>query len=263
MPMEYKSVPAAVKAIEGRVVTGIFAVHGNLDSYHDISHPGSFSKTLSERQKRVKFLWGHDFYSPPTAVIKGIREVARDELPEAVLERAPTATGGVEVVREYLTNERASEVFEAVASGANDEMSYGYDALRFDFQEVDGVQVRNLREVRLWEVSDVLFGANPATAGSKLLMPPEALMKHIEALLQELKEGRRNAGTDQERINLIAQLAAELGADNIKLLDADAAKGTGVPPADDERRADPVPVPVSLTLEKARLFLLDTLLDTL
>ena len=48
MPMEYKSIKAAVMGFEGeRTVTGIFAVHGNIDAgdgwtVRDRSHPGLF-----------------------------------------------------------------------------------------------------------------------------------------------------------------------------------------------------------------------------
>jgi hypothetical protein len=195
-------------------------------------------------------------------VIKSIREVTRDELPEAVLERAPNATGGVEVTREYLENERANAVFEAVAKGASDEMSYGYDPLVFDFSTVGEETIRNIREVRLWEISDVLFGANPATDGVKLFMPPEMLLMHVNAYLKAHKAGQRHSSRDIELINQIAQATIDLGATNIQLVEADDPDDedeegdepkASDPPAPPERRAEPV----SLTLEKARLFLLD------
>lgn len=219
--MEYKTLPSFIntKAIAGRVVPGIFAVHGHRDSYNDISHPGSFAKTIAERGGRVKFLWSHDWFSPPIAKVVSIREVTRDELPDTVLERAPDATGGVEIVREYLKNEWAERVFEAVASGACDEMSYGYDPLRFDFSEVDGVSVRNLRENRLWEASDVVFGANDATQAAKLALPPHVLLKHLETFLAATKAGARHSTGDIELINQIAAAALTLGATNVKAVD--------------------------------------------
>lgn len=259
--MEYKALPAFVKSVdlETRTIVGVFAVHGNTDSYTDISHPGSFRKTIAERGDRVKFLWSHDFWGgPPTAKVLGLREIARDELPEQVLARAPNATGGVEITRQYLKTGRAAEVFEAVAVGASDEMSYGFDPIVMDFSEVDGQQVRNLREVRLWEVSDVVFGANPATAGSKLILPPELLLRHIDSFLADLKAGARHSTADTKLLNAIHKAALELGATNCKgLVDEEDEKQKDIPdPALHESRAEPA-VPISLTLEKARLFLLD------
>ena len=255
--MEYKSLPSVVKSVdlETRSIVGVFAVHGNIDSYADISHPGSFRKTIAERGDRIKFLWNHDFLGgPPIAKVLGIREIGRDELPDQVLQRAPNATGGVEVTRQYLKTGRAAEVFEAVADGASDEMSYGYDPILMDFSEVDGKKVRNLREVRLWEVSDVIFGANPATAGAKLALSPDTLLKQLHAFLDEIKAGARHGADDMKLLNDIHRAVVDLGAV------CESAKAADVPPVDmpapDESRAEPHEA-VSLTLEKARLFLLN------
>lgn len=242
--MEYKATPGVTKSVDGRTVTGIFAVHGNRDSYDDISHPGSFAKTLNERANRIKFLWNHDFYGgPPIATIKSLREITRDELPEQILQRAPTATGGVEVVREYLKNDRAESVFEAVASGASDEMSYGYDPIQFSFSEVDGVRVRNLHEVRLWEVSDVIFGGNPATAGSKGFIPDiDIVLRYLD---HHMKAGARHSASDTKHLNAIHKAVLELGCTTCKgVLDEE---------GDTEKSRADVP---SLTLLDARLRLL-------
>lgn len=215
--MEYKSAPAHIKSIEGRKVTGIFAVHGNRDSYDDISYPGSFTKTIAERGAKVKFLWNHNMFGgPPVAKVLGLREVTRDELPDQVLQLAPEAMGGVEVVREYLSTASAEEVFQAVQAGAVDEMSYGYDAVKFAFAEIDGTQIRQLQEVRLWEVSDVIFGANPATVGSKFGVSLEMLFKQIEAYQAAFKAGARHSAADKKLLNAIHHAAVDLGATNCK-----------------------------------------------
>lgn len=208
--MEYKSLPIFTKAIEGRTVTGIFAVHGNIDDYSDVSHPGAFAKTIVERGAKIKFLWNHDMFGgPPVAKIVSIREIGREELPQSVLATAPEATGGVEVTREYLKTASAEEVFQALQADALDEMSYGYDAVKFDFSELNGARIRNLREVRLWEVSDVIFGANPATAGSKFSPPLTLLLQHLEA---QVKAGARHSASDTKLLNAIHKAAVELGA---------------------------------------------------
>lgn len=212
--MEYKAIPTFTKSIEGRAVTGLFAIHGNIDSYGDISHPGSFTKTIVESLPRVKFLWNHDIFGgPPVAKITRLQEVGREALPEKVLALAPDATGGVEVVREYLKTPRGDELLTAVQEGAVDEMSYGYDPMKWDMSEVNGQQVRNLREVRLWEVSDVIFGANPATAASKFLQPLDVLIAQIDA---HIKAGARHSATDTKLLNAIHKAAVSLGATNCK-----------------------------------------------
>src|SRR5262245_14500099 len=218
--MEFKSAATFIKSIKGREVVGLFAVHGNVDEGNDISHPGSFTKTINERVAagRVKHLWSHtgmgffDSPQPPTAVIRSMRELTRAELPEVVVQKTPSASGGVEVTREYLDTPRGNEVLEGIKAGAITEMSYGYNAIVYDFSEVDGEQVRNIREVRLWETSDVLWGMNEATLASKWLPPAELFLKQIEYYLAQLKAGARHSAADTKLLNQIHHAAVELGA---------------------------------------------------
>jgi HK97 family phage prohead protease len=224
---EFKCVPQHIKAVKDRTVTGIFSVYGVADSYDDVVHAGAFTKTLLERGSKIVHLWQHDFSSPPTAIIVELRELRRDELPAEILSAYPEAQGGMEVTREYLDTPRGNEVLTAIKAGSPLEMSFAYDAVKYDFTEKPGAQyewerIRNLREVRLYETSDVLWGANSATvAEAKVMLPFDLLLKQLQAYAAELREGRRNSAGDQERINTIARLAVELGADNIKVLEAE------------------------------------------
>lgn len=172
--MEQKATISMIKSIEGRLVTGIASVFGNIDSYSDIVHRGAFKKTIKEQSGRHRHLWQHDMWSPPTAVIRSLKEIGRDDLPKELLKHEEV-TGGLEVAREYLRSDRADEVFEAVSSGAVNEMSFAYEPKKWDYEEIEiddgtnsrSIMVRNLREVRLYETSDVLWGANSLTVGSK------------------------------------------------------------------------------------------------
>lgn len=239
---EFKSLPGTIKAIEGRTVVGIASVFGNVDSADDRIWPGAFAKTLTERASKFRHLWNHDFFSPPTARLDKVAEVGRDALPEKILALAPDAMGGLEVTRTYLDTPRGNEVLAGIEAGAIDEMSIGLDAMKFDFAEVDGRRVREIREIRLWDTSDVLWGMNEATTAAKLHMPIDLLLKHLE---MALKAGARHSSTDTKLLNSIHKAAVELGCTSCKgILD----EGD-----DDKSRAD---VP-SLTLEKMRLNLLE------
>src|SRR5204863_5678851 len=104
-----------------------------------------------------------------------------------------------------------------------------------------------------WETSDVLWGANSATVASKALrIPLDYLLKQLGLHLEEMaKEGRRNASGDQERINTIAKLAIELGADNVKLADEEtAAASTDDGKTSESSRAADTP---ALTANRYRL----------
>src|SRR5262245_41072017 len=105
---ECKTMPAWTKGIEGRRVTGITAVSGNVDDGGDRIIRGAFTKTIAENSRRIRHLWQHGTdgwdtgVTPPIAAITRIQEVGRDALPRAVIDYAPTATSGLEVEREYL-----------------------------------------------------------------------------------------------------------------------------------------------------------------
>lgn len=189
--MEQKLLPQFTKSVEDRTVTGIFAVHGHIDDGNDRSWPGSFSNTSINGRNRARFLWMHDSTQPPIAVIKSFRELSRAELPDSVLGYAPEASGGVEVVRSYLDTPRGNEVLTGIKEGAIEEMSYAYDVTRSDFEEVDGLQVRNIREVKLYDVSDVTWGLNPATVAVKSkVIASFPLIDHFEAVLEAAQELR-------------------------------------------------------------------------
>lgn len=211
--MEYKALPSFVKAIDGRTVTGIASVFGNIDSYGDIVFKGAFKKTIEENGSRVKHLWMHDVWMPPTAKIIELSEVGRGELPDVVKEKFPQAKGGLQVVREYLDTPRGNEILAGIQAGAINEMSFGYDALKWDIEELkEGEQryiVRNLREVRLWDTSDVTFGANEATVASKSAIDTELqfAVKRIKSLL-DTKAGRVLSASNLEKLkNALAVLS--------------------------------------------------------
>ena len=192
--MEYKSLPSYTKEINGRAITGLASIFGVLDSYDDIVHPKSFKKTIKDDKSRFRHLWMHDAWEPPTAKIVDIYEVSKDDLPDDLLKKFPDATGGLEVVREYLDTVRGNEILEGVKSEAINEMSFGYDTIKSDFSDLDisgkNHRVRNLRELRLFDTSDVNWGANRATVASKALLDSELhlLISRIESLLEKKAE---------------------------------------------------------------------------
>ncbi len=170
---EYKTVPAfgtKITDLDQGVVEHIFAVFGNIDDGKDIAHPGSFTKTLAERGAKVRVLDNHNADSIMSVIGKplSIREISREELPTDLLQRFPDASGGVQARTQFLLDTPEGKgAFERIKAGAVDEWSFGYDALDVDFSKAtrDGKEftVRNLRTVKLYEYSPVLWGMNAAT----------------------------------------------------------------------------------------------------
>lgn len=254
---EMKSFPYAVKAINDRTVVGIASVFGNVDDVGDIIWPGAYQKTIQEQARRIKHLWMHDPFSPPIASIDELKEVGRDDLPKQVLQAAPNALGGLQVTRTYFTTARAEEVFQAIKAEAINELSIGYDSIKFDFNEVDGQRVRNLRELRLFDTSDVTWGANGATANFAKLaaLPGDLLLKRLEEYLAEMKAGARHSSKDVEMLNSIHRMVVDLGATTCKGIAGEGEEEETGDQAGEKSRAGEAQYP--LTLLKQRLSLLD------
>jgi HK97 family phage prohead protease len=220
MSREFKNLPYfAIKAEAGsRIRKGIAAVFGNVDSFGDRIQKGAFKKTITEGKSRAKHLWNHDFSQPPIAAILELKEIEREDLPAEVLAYAPEATGGLLVVREYLDTERGNEVLAGLDAGAITEMSFGFDVMAEELKEetIDGEKksIRELKELRLYDTSDVLWGMNSATVatGAKAFaMPLPLIAQSISAMAQDVKAGRRNAATDLDLINAIHDASIGLG----------------------------------------------------
>ncbi len=227
---EFKSFPIFCKTISEREVSGICAVFGNVDEGGDRLHPGAFAKTLKEAGRRAKHLWNHDWQSPPIAVIKELRELRREELPEKVLQLAPEATGGLQITRQYLDTGRADEVFQGIRAGIINQMSFGFDIVKADLTVRGAQTIREVREVRLWETSDVLWGMNAATVANQSLLQMQA--KALCDYLQTLPCGTLEA----PELNWLGELYAALAARSTTAAQADDSRAgfTPLTPTDAE-----------------------------
>lgn len=234
--MREKKTFGEVKLFEGeRTVIGFASVIGNVDDGGDLIAPGAYRKTLAERGDRLRWLWQHDMAQPPVAKIMEIAEVGREELPDAVLARYPEAQGALRVKREYLDTPRGNEILAGILSGALDEMSIGYDPLVIERPSglvVAGRKVqRVLKEIRLWEGSDVNWGMNAATTNLKAALENKALAEwmeaHIHLSFSEVADELYAWGyvTREERIALSALIGDVLDAWNLGMTNNPALAG--------------------------------------
>ena len=226
--MERKAI-TEVREVADRMVTGFASVCGNVDEGGDLIEPGAYAKTLQERGERLRWLWQHDKAQPPIARVVEIGEVGREVLPAGVLARFPEATGGLRVQREYLDTPRGNEVLAGIRAGALSELSIGYDAIKAEPSDlsVAGRRVRRLlKEIRLWEMSDVNWGMNAATANVKALLAAgdtKGLAQWLEARIHleftEIADELFGDGylTREERLALSAAIGGALDAFNARL----------------------------------------------
>jgi len=152
------------------IVDTIFAVFGNVDAGNDMIHPGAFTKTFAERGNKILVLDQHNTDSIMRSLGKPIlfREIGRDELPPELLLEHPDATGGAFArVQFNMKTDEGRGAFHRLDAGDISKWSFGYDTLDFDFSKItkngQEITLRNLRALKLYEISPVLFAMNEAT----------------------------------------------------------------------------------------------------
>ncbi len=171
-----KSFPAFISKAEHNGDLGIIgayvAVMGNLDFGDDIIMQGAFTKTISERANRIKVLDNHNSHSVLNGLGKliSIQEVTKNVLPLELLAEFPDATGGLFVEIQFILevdSDTSAQAFRLIKHGVITEYSIGFEIVKADFQDIETDEgtrnVRIIREIKLWEVSPVIFAMNPAT----------------------------------------------------------------------------------------------------
>lgn len=126
---------------------GIASVFGGIvDAYiPTIIDKGAFTKTLQEQTRGVKILWQHNPDEPigvPTDMFESDR--------------------GLVLQAQISTTTRGQDAITLLRDGVIDGLSIGFDAIKQEFIELeDGSTIRHIKEIRLWEVSVVTWGADP------------------------------------------------------------------------------------------------------
>jgi len=206
--MEYKATPLEIKA-EGDqgVVSGHYSIFGNVDEGEDRMHPGAFAKTIQERGNRVKVFFMHlwdRLIAPPPDILK------------------EDSAGLFAQFKLVLDSFWGREAWTLIKAGALAEGSIGYEPVKFDF---DDKGVRNLREVKLFEISPVPLGMNPATAIRAIkagALPDNQHLGVITGILEEIKAGRMLVTADPADLrNVKDAFDALSGAINDKLVAAE------------------------------------------
>jgi len=164
-PKERKSFPLVLEEkavdLEEGTFGAYFAVTGNFDG-EDIIDKGAFKKTLAEGGHRVKLYHIHDWREPIGNPLE-LKEVPRSKLPKEVLERAPDATGGLYARCKISLTTRGQDDLILLRDGVLNEGSIGYDTIKEAWDELeDGVQVRHIKELKLYDISLVPLAMNAA-----------------------------------------------------------------------------------------------------
>lgn len=144
--LEYKSIIGGVQDIDtkNRIVTGYLAEFGSKDFDKDIIEKGSFQKSITERKDNIYFLNQHKWEQPHGKFASLIED-----------------SKGLKFESNPLPNTTYSnDLIELYSLGIVKEHSVGFVAVK---SQKDTKGFRSLREMKLYEGSNVTLGANPNT----------------------------------------------------------------------------------------------------
>jgi len=133
----------------------LVAVFNNVDSYGDVILKGAFADTLTEWDESgfpIPVVWSHDKDDPFSHI-------------GTVTEARETDTGLLVKAQLDLENPKAAQVHRLLKGGRVKEFSFAFSYNPSDVNptERDGIEVRELKRLKLYEVGPTLVGANPAT----------------------------------------------------------------------------------------------------
>jgi HK97 family phage prohead protease len=185
--MKHKSFRlASFKALDDAkgIFEAIVAVFNNVDRAGDKILPGAFRDSLADWEAKgrpIPVIFAHQ-WDNLDAHIGQVLEAK--EVPDGLFVK-----GQLEMDEPF-----AARVWKKMLAGTLAEFSFAYDIVEAAQVKADGEWIQELRKLSLLEVGPCLVGMNPDTQ------------------LLGVKEGRRNATKDAERIQRIHDLTVDLGA---------------------------------------------------
>lgn len=200
-----------IKAIEEDgtgYVEGYASVFGVIDEDGEVVDKGAFKKTTRERvpKNAVKFVDFHNSLTSSEEILGVVEEAEEDE-------------HGLWFKARLSKTERAQNVRTKIKEGILDSLSIGYDVIDDEMDREDGV--RHLKELRLWEVSVVSWGANPEASVTQVKQPTgKQVLSVLENYKHELKEGRVLSQSNYSRIQSNVESIREAAQDLEALLDS-------------------------------------------
>lgn len=180
------------------------------DSWGDVVAKGAFAECIERIKaegKALPLLWNHNSYEL-RCYIGMIEDLKEDD-------------HGLKFDASFDDTPEAQRARQLAADGRLCKFSFAYDVIDEGQIELeDGRKANELRKLDLYEISMVMYPANPDTS------------------VIEVKAGRRNRKSDEEIINQIISLAQSLldDDDDTQQDDGDGAKSKEPDPANDEEQ---------------------------
>ncbi len=172
--LEYKSIFGEIKELDTkkRVVTGYLAAFGNKDAWDDIIQKGAFKKTIAENMKNIFFLNQHNWAQP-----HGKFNVLKEDTKGLYFESKP-----------LIDTTYSSDLMKLYEAKIVKEHSIGYSTVVSEYN--DDTKIRTLKEIKLYEGSNVTRGANPKTPflGMKT-RTIEEINEEAKNIIKAIREG--------------------------------------------------------------------------
>lgn len=145
--LNFKSLDNSIKDVDvsKRVVTGYLSSFGNKDFDNDIIVKGAFTKTLAERKNDIFFLNQHNWKQP-----HGKFSVLQEDEKGLYFESEP-----------LIDTSYSTDTLKLYEAGIVKEHSIGFNIVKREIDEK--TNVRTIKEIKLYEGSNVTLGANPDT----------------------------------------------------------------------------------------------------
>ena len=158
--------------VKGRIVTGYLSNFDNKDYDDDIIVKGAFKKSIDERGKSILFLNQHDWKQP-----HGFFRLLQEDSKGLYFESNPLIDTSYSV-----------DTMKLYEAGIIKEHSIGFVTEKSDYDQKE--KVRYIKEVKLYEGSNVTMGANPETpfTGFKSLTLKEA-NDQVSRIVKMLRNG--------------------------------------------------------------------------
>lgn len=170
--LEYKDVTGGVEDVDvqKRIVTGYLSKFGNVDLHNDIMDEKAFNKTLSERKNDIFFLNQHEWKQP-----------------HGKFAELYTDSYGLKFVSNPLPDTSYSkDTLVLYEEGIIKEHSVGFVTEK---DEVKG-GVRTIKELKLYEGSNVTLGANSQAIFTGLkTLTKEDIEDRVKSILKAFKRG--------------------------------------------------------------------------
>lgn len=191
MILDFKNYSNGLKDVDvkNRVVTGYLSAFNNKDYDNDIIVKGAFSKTLSERKDQILFLNQHDWKQ-----VHGRFNVLQEDEKGLYFESMP-----------LVDTTYSSDLLKLYDAGIIKEHSIGFNTIKADYDEK--TNIRTIKEIKLYEGSNVTLGANPETpfTGFKSLT-----LKEVNDRAKDILKAFRNGTFTDETFVLLEFALKEL-----------------------------------------------------